>query len=384
MSMGFSPTWTTKGSDRLRSLQTIKILINTIHNLISSFDLSSNELRTTVTDVIAATVYSNFTPHRELKIEDQFDLLADFLGWKTTRIERDEAKLSVILGANRFLSANAQDYAYQILTEGILKALGFMVFNSNVRVEQIPSQFQSNQIQVVIYPIQAPIPHQTERILHAETIKEPSKYVEKPRPPAEIPQEAMEEVSIRASIDVKLETIFSPIFTNFSISTILPIFHQVIAEIMTTYFKEIEDNRVKVAKKQYTEENIKFLIEFMLLNASDVGQQISELSKLIGQYVIKALKTKTSDDLTNYLPAEITSTISRRVSYVEFPARAYCTYAPGEKCVAGKRDLCDFVLHLWEGMLKELLPDKSFTVEERIPATRRGKFCLAEFLKESR
>ncbi|MCG3215929.1 MAG: hypothetical protein H7642_04420, partial [Candidatus Heimdallarchaeota archaeon] len=57
-------------------------------------------------------------------------------------------------------------------------------------------------------------------------------------------------------------------------------------------------------------------------------------------------------------------------------------YAPGEKCVEEKRDLCDFVLYMWEGVLQILLPEKKFKIGERIPATRRGNFCLVEFLKE--
>jgi len=32
-------------------------------------------------------------------------------------------------------------------------------------------------------------------------------------------------------------------------------------------------------------------------------------------------------------------------------------------------------------MLQTLLPDMNFRVGERIPATRRGNFCLVEFLK---
>ena len=143
----------------------------------------------------------------------------------------------------------------------------------------------------------------------------------------------------------------------------------------------MEDANVKKAKAEFTENHIQYLIEVLLTNIRDADQNMQEISSMIGQYVIKTIKTNASEDLLSYLPDDITSTISRRVAYVEFPARSFCTYAPGEKCVKDKRDLCDFVLYMWEGMLQNLLPDKIFTVGERIPATRRGKFCLVEFLK---
>ena len=40
---GFSPTWTNKGSDKLRSLQTIKILLNSLEKIITSLDITNKE-----------------------------------------------------------------------------------------------------------------------------------------------------------------------------------------------------------------------------------------------------------------------------------------------------------------------------------------------------
>ena len=381
---GYSPTWTNKGSDKLRALQATKILLNSLKRIISSFDISKKETENIIIGAIADVVYNNFTPHRDLSIEEQYDLLVEVLGWKNLSIERKEENAVIQLGANRFVSSDAKDLTYIIIATGIMKALGYFLFNSNVMVETIPSQFQSQQLQMVIQKIDQPIPSVGEEIIAVEAaeispgVKE---QIQKTVSEATKPLLSVEDEEIKPSIELELETAFSPILQNYPISVLLPIFHQVLAEISTTFFSDIEDNNVKKAKAEFTEIHILYLIEFLLINIRDSEQDIREISGMIGQYIIKALKANSEEDLTTYLPEDIKASVSRRVAYVEFPARGYCTYAPGEKCVEEKRDLCDFVLYMWEGFLQILLPEKNFKVGERIPATRRGNFCLVEFLK---
>ncbi len=381
---GYSPTWTNKGSDKLRALQTTKILMNTLKRIISSFDITKKENEEAIISIIADVIFNNFTPHRDLSIEEQFDSLVEFLGWKTLNIEKKEESAIINLGANRFISSKSTDFSYLLIVSGIIRALGYFLFESDVIVEQIPSQFESQQMQVIIQKIEHPIPSVGEKVI--ETTTSTSTYkpiVEMQQTIAQSskPQLSTEEEEIKSSIGLSLEDTFSPISKNYPITKILPIFHQVLAEVITTFFSDMEDTNVKKAKAEFTENHILYLIEILLTNIRDADQNIREISSMIGQYIIKTIKTSSTDDLLKHLPDDITSTVSRRVAYVEFPARSYCTYAPGEKCVEGKRDLCDFVLYMWEGMLQNLLPDKTFTVGERIPATRRGKFCLVEFLK---
>jgi hypothetical protein len=381
---GYSPTWTNKGSDKLRALQITKILMNTLKRIISSFDITKKENEEAIVSIIADVIFNNFTPHRDLSIEEQFDSLVEFLGWKTLNIEKKEESAIINLGANRFISSESTDLSYILIVSGIIRALGYFLFESDVIVEQIPSQFESQQMQVIIQKIEHPIPTIGEKVIQAETSASTYKpIVDMQQTIAQSikPQLSTEEEEIKSSIGLSLEDTFSPISKNYPIAMILPTFHQVLAEIITTFFSDMEDTNVKKAKAEFTENHILYLIEILLTNIRDADQNIREISSMIGQYVIKTIKTNSEDDLLKHLPDDITSTVSRRVAYVEFPARSYCTYAPGEKCVEGKRDLCDFVLYMWEGILQNLLPDKTFTIGERIPATRRGKFCLVEFLK---
>ncbi|MBY8999499.1 MAG: hypothetical protein KGD64_01155 [Candidatus Heimdallarchaeota archaeon] len=381
---GYSPTWTNKGSDKLRALQTTKILMNALKRIISSFDITKKENEEVVVSTIAEVVFNFFTPHRDLSIDEQFDSLVEFLGWKTMNIEKKEESAIINLGANRFISSDSTDLSYLIIVSGIIRALGYFLFESDVKVEQIPSKFESQQMQFIIQKIERPIPSVGEKVIEAEastTSYKPIVDLQQTIAQSSKPQLSTEEDEIRSSIGLNLEDVFSPILRNYPITMILPIFHQVLAEISTTFFSDMEDANVKKAKGEFNENHTQYLIEILLTNIRDADQNMHEISSMIGQYVIKTIKTSASEDLLNYLPDDITSTVSRRVAYVEFPARSYCTYAPGEKCVEGKRDLCEFVLYMWEGMLQNLLPDKTFTVGERIPATRRGKFCLVEFLK---
>lgn len=379
---GYSPTWTNKGSDKLRALQVTKILLNSLKRIISTFDISKKETEDIIITAIADVVYSNFTPHRDLSIEEQYDLLVEVLGWKNLSIEKKEENAVIQLGANRFVSSDTKDLTYILIVTGIMKALGYFLFNSNVMVETIPSQFQSQQLQMVIQKIDQPIPSVGEQIIPIEAaeVSPITEQIQKTVSETK-PLLSVEDEEIKPSIDLELETVFSPILQNYPFSVLLPIFHQVLAEISTTFFSDIEDNNVKKAKAEFTNIHILYLIEFLLINIRDSEQDIREISVMTGQYIIKALKAKSEEDLTKYLPEDIKASVSRRVAYVEFPARGYCTYAPGEKCVEGKRDLCDFVLYMWEGFLQILLPEKNFKVGERIPATRRGNFCLVEFLK---
>ncbi|MHA1346523.1 MAG: hypothetical protein ACTSVO_11755 [Candidatus Heimdallarchaeaceae archaeon] len=381
---GYSPTWTNKGSDKLRALQTTKILMNTLKRIISSFDITKKENEEAVISIIADVIFNNFTPHRDLSIEEQFDSLVEFLGWKTMKIEKKEESAIINLGANRFISSDSTDLSYLLIISGIIRALGYFLFESNVIVEQIPSQFESQQMQVIIQKIEQAIPSVGEKVIDVQTSTSTYKPIvdmQQTITRSSKPQLSAEEEEIRSSIGLSLEDVFSPISKNYPITKVLPIFHQVLAEVITTFFSDMEDANVKKAKAEFTENHILYLIEILLTNIRDADQNIREISSMIGQYVIKTIITSTTDDLLKHLPDDITSTVSRRVAYVEFPARSYCTYAPGEKCVEGKRDLCDFILYMWEGMLQNLLPEKTFKVGERIPATRRGKFCLVEFLK---
>lgn len=384
---GFSPTWTSKGSDKLRALQVTKILMNTLKRLLLSFDLSDENNQSFLISTIASTIYTHFTPNKDLKIEEQYSMLLEFLGWKTMAFERQKDIILVKLGANRYLSSNTKDQSYLILISGIISALGYYIYESNVVLEEVPSQFDSKQIEIILRKIDEDIPTEGE-LSDKITTTIPSKKSEtttyrtkEPKTEKEQTEETITEKDLRVNIDLSLENAFNPFLEGYPISKVLPILHKVLAEIVTTYFREIEGIQVQKAKKEFTEMHILYLIEFILLNAKDTNQSISEIAKMVGEYTIKALGSQTGDNLSDYLPKEITSTISRRVSYVEFPARAYCFLRAGEKCIAGKRDLCDFILCMWEGMLNVLKEEKGFTLGERIPATRRGKFCLAEFLK---
>ena len=381
---GYSPTWTNKGSDKLRALQATKILMNSLEKIISSFDVSNRDTEQIIIGAIADAVFNFFTPHRDLGIEEQFDLLMEALGWKNISIEKTEDNAVIQLGANRFISSESTYHPYLVIVSGIMKALGYFLFDSDARVEQIPSQFESQQLQIIIQKVDTQIP-----VMRTQTVSgEPSMTAAQPQFIPEgvsslpvQPTGPLEEEEIKASLDLDLETIFSPILKEYPTTMVLPLFHKVLAEITTTFFSDIEDSNVKKAKEEFTDTHVLFLIEFLLINIRDSEQNIKEISSMIGQYVTKALQAKVSEDINNYLPTDITSSISRRVAYVEYPARAYCTYAPGEKCVEGKRDLCDFVLYIWEGMLTILMPDSNYKVGERIPSTRRGKFCLVEFLR---
>lgn len=380
---GFSPTWTNKGSDKLRALQTIKILMNSLESIIGSFDITNKETEQVMISAIADVFHTYFTPHRDLTIEEQYDLLVESLGWKNISIEKNEDNAVIQLGANRFISSSADSAPYLVIVSGIMKALGYFLFESDVRVEQIPSQFESQQLQINIQKIDQNIPTSSISpiedipaiITNKHQITQPiSTSHAQPSLPSDVEE-------IKASIELDLETVFSPILKDYPSTIILPIFHKVLGEIVTTFFSDIEDSSVKKAKAEFNDLHMLFLIEFLLLNIRDSEQNLKEISSMIGQYVIKTIQEKTSEDLKNYLPPDITSSISRKVAYVEFPARAYCTYAPGEKCVEGKRDLCDFILYIWEGILQVIVPEMEYKVGERIPATRRGNFCLVEFLK---
>lgn len=378
---GFSPTWTNKGSDKLRSLQTIKILMNSLEKIIASLDITNKETEQVMITAIADVFYTYFTPHRDLSIEEQFDLLVESLGWKNIEIETKEDNAIIQLGANRFITSSAGSSPYLLIVSGMMKALGYLLFETDVRVEQIPSQFESQQLQIIIQKVEQSIPSST--IVSSEVLPSISANQSQKTQSTTLTSQQVSSVEeeVKASIELNLETVFSPILKEFPSTMILPIFHKVLGEITTTFFSDIEDSTAKKAKAEFNDLHVLFLIEFLLINIRDSEQNMREISSMIGQYVIKALQEKTSEDLKAYLPSDITSSISRKVAYVEFPARGYCTYAPGEKCVEGKRDLCDFVLFIWEGMLQTLLPDMNFRVGERIPATRRGNFCLVEFLK---
>ncbi|MHA1414821.1 MAG: hypothetical protein ACTSRR_01025 [Candidatus Heimdallarchaeaceae archaeon] len=378
---GYSPTWTSKGSDKLRILQVTKILMNIIDRLINSIDVTDEKTKNMVEGIIANTIYNYFTPNKDLAIEKQYEYLLEFLGWKLISIEKkDDDSLSLSLGANRFIDEETDNLAYNAIVLGIAKSIGYFIFNKDVKVELMVSQFDSTQITALIERTDKEIAVETQEKLGIQISKEEGELgIEQKQAPATKKTPAIE---VKPELELDVKSIFSPILQNYPPTSILPVFHKVLSEIVTSFFSEIEDSQVINAKASYSEINTVFLIEFILRTLPTIGKDVSEIATLAGQYLIKAILTKTPDDIIKYLPKELLSEISRRVSYVEFGARDYCSYAPGERCVEGKRDLCDFVLFFWQGMLDSLIPEKKFKLGERIPATRRGKFCLVEFIKQ--
>ncbi len=378
---GYSPTWTSKGSDKLRILQVTKILMNIIDRLINSIDVTDEKTKNMVEDIIANTIYNYFTPNKDLAIKKQYEYLLEFLGWKLISIERkNDNTISLSLGANRFIERETGNLAYNAIVLGIAKSIGYFIFNKDVKVELIVSQFDSTQLTVIIESTNKEITAEIQEKLDVQISKEEEKVgVEQKQSPV---TKKTSVVEVKPELEIDIKSIFTPILQNYPPLSILPIFHKVLSEIVTSFFSEIEDNQVVTAKSAYSEINTVFLIEFILRSLSTIGKSVSEIAILTGQYLIKAVLAKNPEDIKNYLPKELLSDISRRVSYVEFGARDYCSYAPGERCVEGKRDLCDFVLFLWQGMLDSLIPERKFKLGERIPATRRGKFCLVEFSKQ--
>ena len=57
---GFSPTWTNKGSDKLRALQTIKILINSLERIITTLDITNKETEKVMISSIADVFHTFF------------------------------------------------------------------------------------------------------------------------------------------------------------------------------------------------------------------------------------------------------------------------------------------------------------------------------------
>ncbi len=382
---GYSPTWTSKGSDKLRALQVTKILLNSLTNLISSLDLSDPKNEARIVNIIAGNVYVNFTPNRDLTLVEQFELFLELLGWKTQKIEIEEEVVGITLGANRFVLSEADKTDYLALTTGIIKAFGYFHFNSEVIIERIPSKFDIKQLYIVLKSARTAIPVQDiggKLVLDATTSAcEDNIQTSTPTQNIKAVTESKPEQEIRANIEVNLASIFTPILIDYPTGMILPIFHQVLSEILNTFFSDIEDEKLKTAKTEYTDTNLLFMLEMLLVSILDDDRDMEEIGSMVGNYVAKALKAKKKEDLRDYLPKELKSTLARSVSYVDFPARAFCTYAPGEKCLMGKRDLCDLIMYIWQGLLVEVIPEKEFKLGERINATRRGKFCLVEFTK---
>ena len=222
---GYSPTWTNKGSDKLRALQTTKILMNTLKRIISSFDISKKETEQAMIAAIADVIYNFFTPHRDLTIEEQFDLLVEFLGWKTLSIEKEENSAVIQLGANRFISSDVRDLTYLIIISGISKALGYFLFGSNVLVENIPSQFESQQSQIIIQKTDQKIPTTGIEIIASDLSTETSQVEQPTETTTTKPQLSAEDEEIRPSIELELDTVFYPILKEYPIAMILPIFH---------------------------------------------------------------------------------------------------------------------------------------------------------------
>ena len=115
------------------------------------------------------------------------------------------------LGANRFFVSESKDPIYLVIVSGIMKAVGYLLFNTDVEVEQIPSRFESQQLQVDISKTSKDIPAAKEHLIEAEW------NVSTPITPTQtssvktadsIDSKEKEEVEIKSTIEVELSAIF--------------------------------------------------------------------------------------------------------------------------------------------------------------------------------
>ncbi|MHA1912335.1 MAG: hypothetical protein ACTSYA_11645 [Candidatus Kariarchaeaceae archaeon] len=380
--------WTSQGSQKLRQMQTMKIILNSYINLVDYFQNDQNALEL-ITQSIKSSIESNFMLNTDMNINEQLSTFLFELGWKNSTIEIESTnRAKIVLGNNRFIKTESEldKTIFFAFLKIFGESIGKYILNSNVAAEVSSSLFSDNEYEITLDKrgeISRPIAREvstvkintaTSSIVTPAAIKSESR-VAKAEDASIISKNDRQQDYEPAPFKLKdILSVFIPTIDQKQLSEILFDVSYEFAE--SWIFNKEELNRIKEISED--EVKIQEIIAYLAYHADEASQTPVSIGKSLGQYLMRIYSSKIDEDLKSILEESIRTSISESL-WIEYKARVYCHLSPNERCKKPNQQICDVVMGIYAGVLSESL-EKEYDFTERIPARGTSdRFCLSEF-----
>ncbi len=375
----FRSIWTRYGSEKAQSSQIIRTLINTLLGIAQEAVQEGTEAKNRFIVVVARNFREYFKPDITVNINEQIQTFLLTLGWKNSEIRVVSAnEARAILGNNRFIvEENYPEETISLLISAIFTGIGYYIFSKEIKVQTDFDELQGAVWSVKMTPTTADVlGTSTSTSKTTPQQKAPQEKVSAPAKNSEISMVSVSEGELQKYLDsIDPEQFVTPIFKrSLGVETLLKILAEVMLEFSRTKYESnpLEalgsiDNRTMVLALT------KFLVEKTFAENLPTLERGREIGVLFG----KGVKGVLGDDPNQLLVEEITDAPSTTIIR-DIKARAFCFLKPGERCQPSNVQICDFVMGIWEGTLKEIL-GKEFKFSNRYPATKKkDMYCLME------
>ena len=289
--------------------------------------------------------------NEEIEPKEKITELLDTFGWRHIVFEYNEESMkgSIKLGKNKYiLSEIADSKGALIVIKALIEGICYQINKTPVEAEVHYSLSAGVQYDITFGP---------KKILTAEDIiriKKSSKYLD---------NDSMHE-------EFTIENLYSPIFSKeISPKILFEITWKVITESFVANVSGVEDEEVKKAIKNESMKSLSILIQELSEDESE--EEIYNISEIIGEYIVKILKTRYKESLVEKLQTTLQDRNADNY-LIYFDCRSFCAERNFD-------NRCLFIRGLWVGILSEIY-GKTLKIKEVLHAGKRDRYCMIEIL----
>ena len=286
------------------------------------------------------------------EITDVADELLETLGWKNSVLKIDESTGTgkISLGKNRYIVKEIADTkGILLLLKALFEGIGYNILKGPVEVKASISLSSGSQYEVEI--------KRKARSITQEKSTEVRSI-----------EHQLEDPITHSSLTI--DSMFGPIFSRRIPDVLLfDTAWKVISESLVANYSTNEDDPVKEILKNESEANLSRLI--LKLTENQLDEDISNLSELVGEFIVKILSTKVNIPLLDALQTTLRDRhLNSYLIYYE--CRKFCANKTFEK-------RCTFIRNMWVGILSEIF-GIPMTIKDVLHAGKRDTYCMVEII----
>ncbi|MBD3192026.1 MAG: hypothetical protein GF308_15370 [Candidatus Heimdallarchaeota archaeon] len=279
----------------------------------------------------------------------------DTLGWRNVTIDFDSGlgHGKILLGRNRFFPKTlAESEGTLLVIQAIMQGLSYHLFKAPVKATAILSMKSGTFYEISLTHVQRTIP-KTRRDKDTSS-------------PGETAQE------LRISL-LTIEDIFQPIFgKNISSSILFEALWKIISESFVAEYSDLDEEELEKALKDPSIKNLNLFIH-KIIN-KEKKEEILNVARLFGEFVVKILTTKLDKAVINYLQPTLRDRHADSY-FIYYPKQSFCSNNQiAERCV--------FIHGLWLNILEEIY-GMPIEIKEVFHAGKRDQYCMVEFVRST-
>lgn len=168
-----------------------------------------------------------------------------------------------------------------------------------------------------------------------------------------------------------IEDIFQPIFgKNISSSILFEALWKIISESFVAEYSDLAEEELEEALKEPSMKNLNLFIHKII--TKEKKEEIPNVARLFGEFVVKILTTKLDRAVINYLQPTLRDRHAESY-FIYYPKQSFCSNDQIP-------DRCVFIHGLWLSILEEIY-GMPIEIKEVFHAGKRDQYCMVEFVR---